>query len=126
MGGSKLYKVITYKDRAGRDEVAAYIQELNDKIATNKDARIKYSNILRYIDRIRTYGVAIGEPTVKHIAGTELWELRPLSDRIFFAYWKDNVFVLLSHFVKKSQKTPPREIERAERNLKDFLERYGE
>jgi hypothetical protein len=59
-----LYKVITYKDRAGRDEVAAYIQELNDKIATNKDARIKYSNILRYIDRIRTYGVAIGEPTI--------------------------------------------------------------
>jgi phage-related protein len=121
-----LYKVITYKDRAGRDEVAAYIQELNDKIAANKDARIKYSKILRYIDRLRTYGVAIGEPAVKHIAGTELWELRPLNDRIFFAYWKDNIFVLLSYFVKKSQRTPPREIERAERNLKDFLERYGE
>jgi phage-related protein len=76
-----LYNVITYKDRAGNDEVAEYIEELNRQIATNKDARVKYSKILRYIDRLRTYGVAIGEPTVKHIAGTELWELRPLSDR---------------------------------------------
>jgi len=118
--------VITYKDRAGKDEVAEYIQELNAKMATSKDAKIKYSKIIRYIDRLRTYGVAIGEPTLKHIRNTELWELRPLNDRIFFAYWKDDVFVLLSHFVKKTQKTPQREIERAERNLEDFLERYGE
>jgi phage-related protein len=121
-----LYKIITYKDRAGNDEVAEYIEELNKQIDANKDARIKYSKILRYIDRLHVYGVAIGEPTVKHITGTELWELRPLSDRIFFAYWKNNIFVLLSHFIKKSRKTPAREIERAERNLKDFLERYGE
>ena len=38
---------------------------------------------------------------------------------------KNDVFVLLHHFVKKSQKTPPQEIERAQRNLKDFIERYG-
>lgn len=63
---------------------------------------------------------------MKRIRNTELWELRPSSDRIFFAYWKDNMFVLLSRFVKKTRKTPLREIERAERNLKDFLERYGE
>jgi phage-related protein len=121
-----LYKVITYKDRAGNDEVAEYIQELNAKMAANKDAKVKYAKILRYIDRLRTYGVAIGEPTVKHIQNTELWELRPTTDRIFFAYWKDDVFVLLSHFVKKTQKTPPREIERAERNMRDFIERHGE
>jgi phage-related protein len=121
-----VYKVITYKDRAGNDEIADYISELNEKIDTSKDARVKYSKILRYIDRLQTYGVAIGKPTVDHISGTEIWELRPLRDRIFFAYWKDNIFVLLHHFVKKTQKTPPREIKQAEQNLKDFLERYGE
>ncbi|MCL2078622.1 MAG: type II toxin-antitoxin system RelE/ParE family toxin [Oscillospiraceae bacterium] len=120
-----MYKVITYKDRSGNDEVADYIQELNGKMKANKDARIKYSKIIRYIDRLRTYGVAIGEPTIKHIEGTDLWELRPTNDRIFFAYWKDNIFVLLSHFVKKSQKTPLKEIERAKRNMKDFVERHG-
>ena len=37
-----MYKVITYKDRTGADAIAEYIQELNNKIATNKDARIRY------------------------------------------------------------------------------------
>ena len=33
---------------------------------------------------------------------------------------------LLHHFVKKTQKTPLQEIKKAERNLKDFKERFGE
>jgi phage-related protein len=117
--------VITYKDRAGNDEIAGYIQELNGKMEANKDARIHYKKIMEYIGQLQKYGVAIGKPVVEHITNTELWELRPTRDRILFAYWKDNVFVLLHHFVKKSQKTPPQEIERAKRKLKDFLERYG-
>ena len=121
-----MYRIITYKDRAGNDEVAEYIQELNKKIETSKDASIKYSKIIRYIDRLRKHGIAIGEPTIKHIEGTDLYELRPTDDRILFSYWKDNIFVLLSHFVKKTQKTPSREIKKAERNMKDFRERYGE
>ncbi|MDZ5724784.1 type II toxin-antitoxin system RelE/ParE family toxin [Acetobacterium sp. K1/6] len=38
---------------------------------------------------------------VKHIDG-DIWELRPLADRIFFFYWKDNTFVLLHYFHKKT------------------------
>jgi phage-related protein len=114
-----------YKDQNGKDEVADYIQELNLKMATNKDARIRYKKILEYIGQLKTYGVAAGKPAIEHITGTELWELRPTNDRIFFAYWKDNIFVLLHHFTKKSQKTPPREIEAAKRKLNDFLERFG-
>ena len=120
-----MHKVITYKDSAGNDKIAEYIQELNSKMATNKDARIRYKKIMEYIGQLQAYGVAAGKPAIEHITDTELWELRPIRDRILFAYWKDNVFVLLHHFVKKSQKTPPREIERAERNLRDFVERYG-
>lgn len=68
------------------------------------------------------YGTRIGKPFVKHIDGN-LWELRPLSNRIFFFYWKDNQFVFVHHFIKKSQKTPKKEIEKARKNIKDFLER---
>jgi len=121
-----LYIVITYKDRAGNDAVAEYIRELNSKMVTNKDARIRYKKIMEYIGQLQAYGTAVGEPAMKHIKGTELWELRPSSDRIFFAYWQDNVFILLHYFVKKTQKPPQREIDRAERNLIDFTERYGE
>jgi len=99
-----VYKVITYKDRAGKDEIADYIQDLNSKIETSKDARIRYKKIIEYIGQLQTYGVAAGKPAIERIAGTELWELRPIRDRIFFAYWKDNVFVLLHHFYKKTQK----------------------
>ena len=59
---------------------------------------------------------------MKHLEG-DIWELRPLSDRILFVGWADNRFVLLHHFVKKTPKTPRREIERAQRNFADFMER---
>ncbi|MDR2179944.1 MAG: type II toxin-antitoxin system RelE/ParE family toxin [Synergistaceae bacterium] len=32
-------------------------------------------------------------------------------------------FVLLHHFIKKTQKTPVKEIDQAKRNLKDFLDK---
>lgn len=41
------------------------------------------------------------------------------------AYFKENRFVILHHFVKKTKKTPKKEIERAKKNLCDFLEREG-
>ncbi|MDR1953528.1 MAG: type II toxin-antitoxin system RelE/ParE family toxin [Clostridiales Family XIII bacterium] len=123
--GEMLYKVITYKNRNGKDEVAEYINELNEKMGTNKDARIHYKKMMEYIGQLQTYGVVVGKPAIEHMTGTDLWELRPTNDRILFAYWTDNVFILLHHFTKKTQKTPPREIERAQRKLKDFIERYG-
>ena len=46
-----------------------------------------------------------------------------LKDRILFVAWFDGSFVLLHHFVKKTQKTPRREIEKAKRELKDLKER---
>jgi phage-related protein len=52
--------------------------------------------------------------------------LRSFANRIFFFYWKGNKFVLLHHFIKKTQKTPQREIEQARLKMKDFIERHGE
>ena len=46
-----------------------------------------------------------------------------LKTRIFYAYYKDNKFVILHYFVKKTKKTPKTELEQTKRNLKDFLER---
>lgn len=61
-------------------------------------------------------------PYVEHLDG-EIWELRPLRNRILFAGWTDGGFVLLHHFLKKTRKTPKREIEQAKRELADFKER---
>jgi len=119
-----LYDVVYYKDKNGRDEITEYIRELASK-TKDKNSRIKLNKIMEYVNQLKLYGLATGKPAIDHITGTDLWELRPTNDRIFFAYWRDNTFVLLHHFVKKTQKTPTREIEAAQRKLKDFLERSG-
>ena len=119
-----VYNVVFYENQRGEKEVKEYIETLNRQ--TDKDSRIKSNKIAEYIRRLQAYGTRIGKPTIDKIEGTDIWELRPLKNRIFFAYWKDDVFILLHHFVKKTQKTPKGEIEQAERNLKDWKERFGE
>lgn len=70
-------------------------------------------------------GLRLGEPYIKHLYN-DIWELRPLRDRILFAYWDNNSFILLSIFMKQTQKTPQREIDKAKRNLEDFIKRSGD
>ena len=120
-----MFEVEFYEDRHGKQPVKEVLIELRDMAQTSKDAHIQYQKILTHIRALETFGTRIGEPRVKHIdAG--MWELRPLAHRIFFFYWQDNKFILLHHFIKKSQRTPPKEIEKASQNRKDFLERKNQ
>ncbi len=123
--GNAMYEIIFYKNRNGKSEIEDYLNELSLKAKHSKTDRINHTKIFAYLMALAKYGTRIGQPTVKHIEG-RIWELRPLKNRIFFFYWKDNKFVLLHCFVKKSKKTPKREIEKARHNLKDFIERSGE
>ena len=120
-----MYEVIIYEDKNGKSEIRDFLKRLHLQSSTNKDAKINMNKIYSYINALERIGTRIGNPTVKHIDG-ELWELRPLKNRIFFFYWKDNKFVLVHHFVKKTPKTPKREIEKAKGNIRDFKERFGE
>lgn len=117
-----MYKIVFYRSKNGTSEIENYLDELGKNAEENKNDRINRAKILSYLKTLSKYGTRIGQPTVKHIDGN-LWELRPLKNRIIFFYWKDNNFVLLHHFIKKSQKTPQKEINKARLNLKDFLER---
>ncbi|MBE8951849.1 MAG: type II toxin-antitoxin system RelE/ParE family toxin [Quinella sp. 1Q7] len=117
-----MYKIIFYEDRKGRSPVRDYTNRL--ALRNDKDSRIKFLKIKRDIEFLISHGTRIGEPVVKHLRG-EIWELRPLRDRILFAAWIGDSFVLLHTFQKTTQKTPPDEIEKAERALEDFKERFG-
>ena len=117
-----MYDIEFYYDKNGKSEIVEYLDMLTDKAKTSKTDRINREKILTYIGALERFGTRIGKPYVKHISD-EIWELRPLASRIFFFYWKDNKFVLLHHFIKKTQKTPQKEIAKAQSNLKDFLER---
>ncbi|NLJ64208.1 MAG: type II toxin-antitoxin system RelE/ParE family toxin [Christensenellaceae bacterium] len=117
-----MYKIYFYKDKNGKSPVAEYIRELGKR--KDKDSRIKLNKIRDYVKVLSSYGTFAGEPFIKHIEG-EIWELRPLRDRIFFVAWSSEGFILLHHFTKKTQKTPKREIEKAKRELEDIKERRG-
>ena len=115
-----MYSIIFYKDRRGKEPALDYINELARR--TDKDSRIRLHKVQEYINVLRAYGIQAGEPYLKHLDG-EIWELRPIRDRVLFAALADDGFILLHHFMKKTQKTPPREIEQAKRELEDFNER---
>lgn len=75
-----------------------------------------------YIDALSKYGTRLGAPYIKHLDG-EIWELRPIRDRILFVAWHNNSFVLLHYFMKTTQKTPAKEIKKAKSELQDLIER---
>ena len=97
-----------------------YMRELASQ--KSKDSRIKLNKLNDYIELLSQHGTRVGEPYIKYLED-EIWELRSLRDRILFVAWIDGCFVLLHHFVKKTQRTPRREIEKAKRELKDLKER---
>lgn len=117
-----MYKVIFYKNKNGDEPIKEYLYGLKKKSLSSKHDKIQFEKIMTYIGALEEYGTRIGQPKIKHLEGN-LWELRPLENRIIFFYWKDNYFVLLHHFIKKTQKTPPKELEQAQKNLKVFLDR---
>lgn len=117
-----MYDIIFYEDKNGYSEVVQFIRQLNTKSKNSKDTRINLNKITAYIDLLAEEGTRIGEPVTKHLDGV-IWELRPLKNRILYAYYKENQFIILSHFKKKTRKTPISEIEKAKRYLNDFLER---
>lgn len=115
-----MHKIYFYKDKNGKEPVLDYIKSLEKK--NDKDSRIKLNKIRDYVKILSINGLQAGEPFIKHI-DENIWELRPLRDRIFFISWTNGCFVLLHHFMKKTQKTPSREIAKAKRELADLKER---
>lgn len=115
-----MHKIYFYRDKDGNEPVLDYLRELAGK--RDKDSRIKANKIRDYVKVLSQYGTQVGEPYIKHLDG-EIWELRPIRDRILFAAWHNGSYVLLHSFMKKTQKTPAKEIEQAKRELADLIER---
>ena len=94
-----MYNVSFYFDVNNKSEVYDLLEEL--KVSKSKDSRIKRNKILSYIMLLKKYGVLIGEPVCKHLSG-EIYELRPLNNRILFFYHEKDQYILLTHFIKKN------------------------
>lgn len=114
-----MHEIIFYEDSGGKVPVYDYLQELSRR--SDKSSRIKFNKIQEYIQVLEKFGT-IGEPYTKHLDG-DIWELRPIKDRILFVAVHGDSFLLLHVFQKKTQKTPRGEIAKAKREYADYLER---
>ena len=118
-----MFDIEFYEDRNGKSDIYEYIQQLNKN--KSKENRQKLKKINMHIDLLSECGLTLTEPYIKKL-DKEIWELRPLRDRILFASWCNNKFVLLSVFMKQTQKTPKSEIDKAKRLLEDYKKRRDE
>ena len=109
--------VIFYRTVGGKCPVQEFIDSLPGKVAQ------KIVWVLKLLEDLDI----VPSSYFKKLVGTEeIWECRIQSGsntyRIF-CFFIDNSVILTHGFVKKSQKTPAGEIERAEAYRRDFLKR---
>ena len=115
-----MYNILFYEDEQGNRPVEDFIDQLDAVAHESKDARIQLEQIIYCLNRLEGKGTRAGERFTKQISG-DIWELRPGGNRILFFGWNRNHFVLLHHFSKVTQKTPPKEIATARRRMDNWL-----
>lgn len=81
------------------------------------------ANFLHILELIEDFGPALGKPHTAPM-GAGLFEIRAKGKegigRVFFCVLKGQEIVILHSFVKKTQRTPAKELEKARRRLKEL------
>ncbi len=110
---SMLWEVSFYTTSSNRSPVQDFIFAQPTKVVTR---------IIRSIELLEKFGPFLRPPYSKKLT-YDLYELRVqgrIAIRIMYAKFR-NKFILIHAFVKKTQKTPARELEIALDRLRQFL-----
>lgn len=110
------YRVKFYTQvKTEKSPVIEYIESLSAK---------EQAKILKYVEFLRLNKGYLDEPYTKHVKG-KIRELRidfgRNRHRIFYSILGDKIIILLHAFAKKTAKTPPGEIIKAENNYYNVL-----
>lgn len=98
------WKIIYYISASGENPV----KELLDD---HPKAKLK---VFRILSNIEEFGLNFAIPHIKKLTGTPLWEIRILgkdSVRILYVTKQGEQILLLHAFIKKTDKTPSKEID---------------
>jgi phage-related protein len=110
------WKIEFYQSKSGNPVVYDWFLEQETKV------KARFAQIF---DLLQEKGTSVGMPYVRPIVNTKLYEIRVEQStniyRIFYFAYTGRRFVLLHGFQKKTQKTPKKEIELAEKRRKEFL-----
>ncbi len=110
-------EVYFYETPDGKEPVREFLDSL--------DLKMK-AKMVRTISLLRDNGNELRDPVSKSL-GDGIFELRAQMGnnitRVLYFFFIGNRAILTNGFTKKTQKTPPGEIDRAKRYRAEFLER---
>lgn len=108
-----------YEDTVGRVPVIEFLDSLDIKMR---------QKMLRSIQALQDMGISLRMPLSKSL-DDGIFELRAKTgtniSRVMYFFVVGDRAVLTHGFIKKTQKTPPREIEHAKKIRDDYIERFG-
>jgi phage-related protein len=114
-----MFKLKFYETKAGKKPIEDFLISLDNKMRTKA---------IHELMLLRERGTELREPYSKAI-GDGIFELRIQlgsdASRIFYFFYVDYRIVLTNGFIKKSQKTPLAELDKAKRYKKDYEERQN-
>lgn len=106
--------VVYYTSVSGENPVKRFLESLQ---------KIQKSKVFRIFQNIEMYGLSTALPHLKKLTGTPLWEIRILGQdniRILYVTIHLDSILLLHGFVKKTQKTPNKEINTTLKRLREY------
>ena len=111
------FEIEFYETSGGKEPAKEFILRLNKKTR---------ARVLRTLDLLEENGNELREPYSKPL-GNKIFELRIRESkdiyRILYFFYVGQRIILTNGFVKKTQKTPRAEIEKAEKYMNDYLVR---
>jgi phage-related protein len=109
------FEIIFYQTLSGKNPILDFIKKLNSK----DQAKIAWT-----IDLLAEHGRFLPLPYLKSLQNAgNLWELRPKNYRIFLSFLQKRNIILLHAIIKKTNKTPIKEITLSTKRLADYLGR---
>lgn len=108
-------QILFYTSKNGQKPVEDFL---------NKHLAVK-AKTLRILLNIKEYGLNSAIPHIKKLTGTPFWEIRILGKnnaRIFYITQSQQAIILLHGFIKKTKKTPQKEISITYKRYKDIVD----
>ena len=114
------FTVVFYEKENGEKPVEIFLDSLDIKMR---------SKLLMILTVLQEKGNQLREPYSKHL-DDGIFELRgkvgsDISRVLYFFYYGGKI-IITNGFIKKTQKTPREEIEKAKYYRRDYMERFGE
>lgn len=114
------YKVIFYEKECGETPAEDFLNSCDIGMRSKMSGSIAV---------LQEKGSLTREPYSKHLEDG-IFELRAVKgsniSRVLYFFYYGGKIILTNGFIKKTQKTPRKEIELAKKYRADFIERYGE